>query len=170
MVAIWLGRIRRPHGGKNCVCVIFGKTDLAEGKFSITIWQPAAEARFAAVARLCEVRKRRPVVTSRWRGAMHDKPPMAILKEEAVKVFETLDELVAATGTELGPTDWLEITQETRQSVCRSHRGSAVDPRGPGAGEGRPLRRHDRARLADAFAACRTSRITSTASTASRWR
>ncbi len=40
------------------------------------------------------------------------RQPMAILKEEAVKVFETLDELVAATGTELGPTDWLEITQE----------------------------------------------------------
>ncbi|MEH3132794.1 MAG: MaoC family dehydratase [Mycolicibacterium neoaurum] len=28
-----------------------------------------------------------------------------------MKVFESLDELVGAAGTELGPTDWLEIDQ-----------------------------------------------------------
>jgi acyl dehydratase len=29
-----------------------------------------------------------------------------------VRVFDNLDELAAAAGTELGPTDWLEITQD----------------------------------------------------------
>ncbi|MDT0488402.1 dehydratase, partial [Streptomyces sp. DSM 41640] len=30
----------------------------------------------------------------------------------SVKIFNGLDEFVAAKGSELGPTEWLEITQE----------------------------------------------------------
>lgn len=44
---------------------------------------------------------------------MHDMADgVAFYEEEHVKVFENLDELVAAAGTELGPTGWLEIDQD----------------------------------------------------------
>ena len=44
---------------------------------------------------------------------MHDMAATGVLRREKhVKVFENLDELVAAAGTELGPTDWLEIDQQ----------------------------------------------------------
>jgi acyl dehydratase len=48
-----------------------------------------------------------------------------------VKKFSGLDEFVAAEGTELGPTDWLEITQERVNvfaDATDDHQWIHVDP------------------------------------------
>jgi acyl dehydratase len=48
-----------------------------------------------------------------------------------VKVFESLDEFVAAEGSQLGPTDWLEITQERVNlfaDATDDHQWIHVDP------------------------------------------
>ena len=48
-----------------------------------------------------------------------------------MKVFESLDEFVAAEGSQLGPTDWLEITQERVNlfaDATDDHQWIHVDP------------------------------------------
>ncbi|MGE2725996.1 MaoC family dehydratase [Mycolicibacterium pulveris] len=49
-----------------------------------------------------------------------------------MKTFKDLDELVAAEGTELGPTDWLEISQERVNlfaDATDDHQWIHVDPK-----------------------------------------
>jgi acyl dehydratase len=49
----------------------------------------------------------------------------------AVKTFSGLDELVAAQGSQLGPTDWLEVTQERVNvfaDATDDHQWIHVDP------------------------------------------
>ena len=48
-----------------------------------------------------------------------------------MKVFNNLDELVAAAGSELGPTDWMEITQDRVNlfaDATDDHQWIHVDP------------------------------------------
>ena len=48
-----------------------------------------------------------------------------------MKVFGSLDELVAAQGSELGPTEWLEVTQERVNvfaDATDDHQWIHVDP------------------------------------------
>lgn len=48
-----------------------------------------------------------------------------------MKVFNSLDELVAAAGSELGPTDWMEITQDRVNlfaDATDDHQWIHVDP------------------------------------------
>lgn len=48
-----------------------------------------------------------------------------------MKVFDNLDALAAAVGTELGPTDWLEITQDRVNlfaDATEDHQWIHVDP------------------------------------------
>jgi acyl dehydratase len=54
-----------------------------------------------------------------------------------VKVFGGLDEFVAALGTHLGPTDWMEISQERVDmfaSATEDHQWIHVDPQRAAAG------------------------------------
>ena len=54
-----------------------------------------------------------------------------------MKVFGGLDELVAALGTHLGPTDWMEISQERVDmfaSATEDHQWIHVDPQRAAAG------------------------------------
>jgi acyl dehydratase len=54
-----------------------------------------------------------------------------------VKVFEGLDELAAAQGSQLGPTEWLEISQErvdTFADATDDHQWIHVDPAKAAAG------------------------------------
>jgi acyl dehydratase len=49
----------------------------------------------------------------------------------SVKIFNGLDEFVAAAGSELGPTDWMEITQERVNlfaDATDDHQWIHVDP------------------------------------------
>ena len=69
------------------------------------------------------------------------------------RVFETLDEFKAATGEQLGTSDWVTITQEqinTFADATGDHQWIHIDPERAAAG---PVRRHDRPRLPDALAA-----------------
>lgn len=48
-----------------------------------------------------------------------------------MKVFDNLDALAAAAGTELGPTDWLEVTQDRVNlfaDATEDHQWIHVDP------------------------------------------
>jgi acyl dehydratase len=52
-------------------------------------------------------------------------------KEKQVKVFNGLDELSAAEGSQLGPTDWLEINQDRVNlfaDATNDHQWIHVDP------------------------------------------
>ena len=69
-----------------------------------------------------------------------------------VMVITGAEEAKAAVGKHLGYSDWLEITQERVEPVRRGDGRPPVDPRRPGAGQGRPLRRHHRPRLPHAVA------------------
>ena len=54
-----------------------------------------------------------------------------------MKVFGGLDEFVAALGTHLGPTDWMEISQERVDmfaSATEDHQWIHVDPQRAAAG------------------------------------
>ncbi|MHC9293112.1 MaoC family dehydratase [Mycobacterium sp. LTG2003] len=54
-----------------------------------------------------------------------------------MKVFENLDELVAAAGSELGPTEWTEITQDRVNlfaDATDDHQWIHVDPDKAAAG------------------------------------
>ncbi len=56
---------------------------------------------------------------------------------EMVKVFKDLAELVAGVGTELGPTEWLEITQDRVNlfaDATEDHQWIHVDPERAAAG------------------------------------
>ena len=56
-------------------------------------------------------------------------------------------DVAGLAGTDLGYTDWLEITQEQVNTLRRRHRRPPVDPRRPRAREGRTLRRTHRPRV-----------------------
>jgi hypothetical protein len=43
-----------------------------------------------------------------------------------VKAFDGLDEFVAATGRQLGPTDWLSVEQDRVNSSCSGWRSSRM--------------------------------------------
>jgi hypothetical protein len=48
-------------------------------------------------------------------------PGCGPVEREIVKVFDDMSEFVAATGSELGPTEWMQVTQDRVKSVRRGH-------------------------------------------------
>ena len=64
-----------------------------------------------------------------------------------MRTFTSFDDVAAAVGEDLGTSDWLTIDQERVDRFAEAtgdHQWIHVDVR---AGEGRPVRRHHRARL-----------------------
>jgi len=79
-----------------------------------------------------------------------------------MKIFNGIDEVVAAEGTDLGTTDWVEIDQERINKFADAtgdHQWIHVDPERAAEGP-----------FGGTIAHCyRSSNTSSTASTASRW-
>lgn len=62
---------------------------------------------------------------------------MAALREVSVKVFNNLAEFVAAAGSQLGPSEWMEITQDRVNLFAEAtddHQWIHVDPERAAAG------------------------------------